>query len=649
VSLWLGVDVGGTYTDLVAIDDQGRVETRKVLSTPADQSEGVLESLRALGRPNVDRFVHGTTVATNMLLERKGARVAFCVTQGFTDLLYLRRQNRASLYDLTVDYPPPLASHEMTVAVPERIEPQGVTKPLTPEAARQVAGEVAVLNPDIVAVLLLHSYRDPSHEQRLRIAIHERLPTVDVILSSDVFPEIREYERAATTVAEAYLRPGVARYLRNLQYRLTNQPTDRPNTIGVMTSSGGMLAIEAAANCAASLALSGPAGGVVGAAAIARALKIERALTIDIGGTSADVGLILDGEALVEPGGNVADVPIAMPRVLVESVSAGGGSIAWIDEGGALQVGPHSAGAVPGPVAFNRGGTKPTVTDAHVALKRITESRMSGGVALNSAGARDSVRALAQRLGDTEARTAQAIIATADATMARALRRVSVERGIDPRSCTLIAFGGGGPLHACGLADMLGIERVIVPPHAGVLSALGLAMTPERREAMASVMQRLDEWEDKDRKALLDALADRAAPKAPAHAGAWAPGRDLSSSAAKEPQTRSWFARMRYAGQGHELDVPLIQKQSRDALQAAFAALHSRRYGFTLPYSVEVVSVRFVAEGVGHAVKLERESNAAARRLDGPKSLALPDATLFVAKGWRARLLSSGSWLIEPK
>ena len=637
MSLWIGVDVGGTFTDLVAIDNQGRIETRKVLSTPTDQSEGVLESLRALARPDVDRFVHGTTIATNMLLERKGARVALCVTQGFTDLLYLRRQNRASLYDLTVDYPPPLASHEMTVAVPERIEPQGITKPLTPDVARQVADQVVALNPDIVAVLLLHSYRDPSHERMLRIAIHERLPAVDVILSSDVFPEIREYERAATTVAEAYLRPGVARYLRNLQYRLTNRPTDRPNTIGVMTSSGGMRSIDEAASGAVQLALSGPAGGVVGAAAIARELDIERALTIDIGGTSADVGLILDGEPLVEPGGNVADVPIAMPRVLVETVSSGGGSIAWVDDGGALQVGPHSAGVVPGPVAFNRGGTQPTVTDAHVALKRIAESRMSGGVSLDIEGARESVKTLARKLGDTEARTAQAIIATADATMARALRRVSVERGIDPRTCTLIAFGGGGPLHACGLADMLGIERVLVPPHAGVLSALGLAMTPERRETMKSVMQRVDEWDDRERRSQLDELSARASLRA----------ESARPQAGARPRAGKWFARMRYAGQGHELDVPLTPQQSRDAVGAAFAALHKRRYGFNLPYPAEVVSLRHVAEGVGRPVKLERESKPPARRLVGPKSLALQDATLFVAKGWSGRLLASGAWHLE--
>lgn len=633
MTLWIGVDVGGTYTDLVAIDAQGRVDARKVLSTPKDQSEGVIDALRALNRPNVERFVHGTTVATNMLLERKGARVAFCVTKGFRDLLYLRRQNRASLYDLAADYPPPLASRDNSVEVDERVEPQGVTRALSADNARQAAEQVAALNPEIVAVLLLHSYRDPSHERLLRDALKQRMPNVDVVLSSDVFPEIREYERAATTVAEAYVRPGVARYLRNLGFRLSNRPTDRPGSIGVMTSSGGMRTIDEAARSAAQLALSGPAGGVVGAAAIARELKIPRALTIDIGGTSADVGLILDGAPLVEPGGEVADVPIAMPRVLVETVSAGGGSIAWIDEGGALRVGPHSAGAVPGPVAFGRGGTLPTVTDAHVALGRIEGERMSGGVALDTDAARASIRSLADVLKEKEDRIARAIIATADATMARALRRVSVERGVDPRSCALIAFGGGGPLHACGLADMLGITRVIVPPHAGVLSALGLAMTPERRESMASVMKRLDEWRDKERVAALDALVEQAWPK----------------SQSPKPKARTFFARMRYRGQGHELDVPFEPKGPRETLGLSFARLHEARYGFTLSQPVEVVSIRFVAEGAGRQPQLKRETKPAARLLSGPASLALSDATLFVASGWKAKLLDAGAWRLDRK
>jgi len=626
MSLWVGVDVGGTFTDLVAVDGAGNVETRKVLSTPSDQSEGVVGSLRALGRPNVARFVHGTTVATNMLLEGKGARVAFCVTEGFTDLLYLRRQARASLYDLAADWPSPLAAAELTVPVPERIEPQGVTRPLTRSGAAEVAERVAALAPEIVAVMLLHSYRDPSHEQLLRDALLARLPGTDVVLSSDVFPEIREYERAATTVAEAYLRPGVARYLRSLQLRLTARPTDRPDTLGVMTSSGGMRTLEEAQGSAAQLALSGPAGGVVGAAAVARALKIPRALTIDIGGTSADVGLILDGEPLVEPGGTVADVPIAMPRVLVETVSAGGGSVAWVDDGGALRVGPRSAGALPGPAAFGRGGTAATVTDAHVALKRITDSRMSGGVALSPAAARAAVGAIARQLGETEARTARAIIATADATMARALRRVSVERGVDPRECALIVFGGGGPLHGCGLADLLGVRTIVVPPHAGVLSALGLAMTPERREAMASVMLRLDAWSDEQREETIAALGAR-----------------LPAALRR----RALVLRMRYAGQGHELDVAAPARAREAALRAAFARLHQSRYGFTLDAPVEVVSARMVAEGSGRAVAIGGRPGA--KRTRGPASIALPDATLWIERGWTGRPLARGGWLLERR
>ena len=628
MSVWVGVDVGGTFTDLVAIDARGRVETRKVLSTPADQSEAVLDAVRALGASRIERFVHGTTVATNMLLERKGADVALCVTRGFTDVLHLRRQNRASLYDLAADHAPPLAPSHLTVAVPERIEPQGVTVPLTADAARAVAEALSALTPRprVAAVVLLHSYRNPGHERVLRDAIRKRLPDIDVVLSSDVYPEVREYERAATTVAEAYLRPGVASYLQNLRDRLAHDSTVA--RAGVMTSNGGMRSIEEAVAGAAQLALSGPAGGVVGAAAIARDLKIDRALTIDIGGTSADVGLVLDGRPLVEPGGLVADVPIAMPRVLVETVSAGGGSIAWVDDAGALRVGPRSAGAVPGPVAFGRGGTQPTVTDAHVTLARITDARMSGGVRIDAEAATKSVGALARRLKDTAERVAAAIIATADATMARALRRVSVERGVDPRDCTLIAFGGGGPLHACGLAELLGIRRVIVPPYAGVLSALGLAMTPERRERMSSVMQRLDDWDDDARRGLLE---------------------ELARSTPAELSRRSWLARMRYAGQGHELDVAVSPKQSARAIAAAFTEAHEARYGFTLAIAIEVVSVRVVAEGSGRSVRLGRTKGRTAERVRGPRSMTLPDATLFVARGWTATMLGAHAWELRSR
>ena len=629
MSVWVGVDVGGTFTDLVAIDRRGMVEARKVLSTPADQSEAVLDALRALGARRIERFVHGTTVATNMLLERRGAEVALCATRGFTDLLQLRRQNRASLYDLAADHAPPLAPAHLTIGVPERIEPRGVTIPLTPQGARAVADALASMTPrpGVAAVVLLHSYRDPTHERLLRDVLHERLPDLDVVLSSDVYPEVREYERAATTVAEAYLRPGVARYLQNLGSRVARDST--VNRAGVMTSNGGMRSIDEAAEAAAQLALSGPAGGVVGAAAVARDLGIDRALTIDIGGTSADVGLVLDGRPLVEPGGLVAGVPIAMPRVLVETVSAGGGSIAWLDDAGGLRVGPRSAGAVPGPVAFGRGGTQPTVTDAHVALGRITDARMSGGVTVDIEAARESVATLARQLNDTPERVAAAIVATADATMARALRRVSIERGVDPRECTLIAFGGGGPLHACGLADRLGVRRVIVPPFAGVLSALGLAMTPERRERMSSVMQRLADWDDGERRALLEKLA---------------------AGMPEELARHSWIARMRYAGQGHELDVQVSPGQAARALAAAFTTAHDARYGFTLAGPVEVVSVRVVAEGKGRAVQLGRTAGRPAKStIRGPRSVILPDATLFVARGWTATMLGGTCWELKNR
>lgn len=636
----IGIDVGGTFTDLVAVAADGSVRSEKVLSTPHDQSEGVARALAALAAApaDVERIVHGTTVATNMLLERRGARVVLCATEGATDLLELRRQDRASLYDLAAHHPAPLVAPDHVVPVRERIAPEGVTRALDDATVARVADAVASRQPEIVAIALLHAYADDAHERRLQAAIAERLPDVDVVRSSDVLPEIREYERSATTVAEAYLRPGVARYLRHLAERLEADGFPAPGVVG---SSGGMRPAVAAARAAASLALSGPAGGVSGAAIAARAAGFDRALTIDIGGTSADVGLVLDGAPLVEPGSAVGGVPIALPRVLVEAVSAGGGSIAWRDDGGALRVGPRSAGSVPGPAAFARGGSDPTVTDAHIVLGNIAASRVSGGVSLDATLARVAVERLAASLGADTLRTAAAIVATADATMARALRRVSVERGIDPRSCVLVAFGGGGPLHACGLADRLGMRRVLVPPHAGVLSALGLAAAPERREAMTSLMRDA---------ATLDAgeLATRL--------------QTLASTAASDGTTpsREWRLRARYRGQGHELDVPATPGESGADVAARFASLHRARTGFVLEVAVELVSARCAVSGEARAVTLARrgpstwsdvspidDGTVLDATVRGPVSIALPDATMLVARDWTARALPTGGWLLE--
>jgi N-methylhydantoinase A len=618
----IGVDVGGTFTDLVAIGSDGRVSVRKVLTTPADQSEAVADALAGFDAKQVDRIVHGTTVATNALLERKGARVVLCATRGFADVIALRRQDRASLYDLSVHHPAPLVPRESIVEVDERIAPEGVLKALDPAEVRRVAAAVRALEPDIVAICLLHAYADASHERALAGEIQRALPAVDVVLSADVFPEIREYERTTTTVAEAYLRPRVAEYLRRLSERLEQAGFGQP---AVMTSSGGMTPARDASRKAAQLALSGPAGGVVGAAMVLDQLGIDMALTVDIGGTSADVGLILGRNPRVEPGGAVAGIPIALPRVLVETVSAGGGSIAWIDAGGALRVGPRSAGALPGPVAFGRGGTQPTVTDAHIALGNITDARLSGGVKLDADAAKKAVGELAGRLGAPMERVAQAIIATADATMARALRRVSVERGVDPRDCTLVAFGGGGPLHGCGLAEQIGAARVLVPPHAGVLSAVGLALARERREAMASVMQRTDAAEPASLQGLIDDLAGRL--NGDTH---WA---------------HASIARVRYVGQGHELDVPVPSGGSTAACGAAFEAMHEALFGYRLERPVEVVSVRHTVSGDARKVRLDREGVQAA--IVGPASRALSDATLFVAPGWTAQTLPTGGWMLE--
>jgi N-methylhydantoinase A len=601
------------------------VETRKVLSTPADQSEGVAASLAALGASGsaVRRVAHGTTVVTNLLLERRGARVVLCATDGASDLLELRRQERAALYDLSAQHPLPLVDADRVVAVHERIVPGAVTVPLTRAEAERVAEAVAKLEPEIVVISLLHAYEDDIHEKVLADAIAKRLPNVAVVRSAEVLPEIREYERTTTAVAEGYARPRVSLYLQHLSERLAKGGYPAPD---VMTSGGGMRTAGEASTAAASLALSGPAGGVVGSAAVLRAAGLDRALTIDIGGTSADAGLVLDGEPLVEPGGSVAGVPIALPRVLVETVSAGGGSIAWIDDGGALRVGPRSAGAVPGPVAFARGGTQPTVTDAHISLSRLDAARLSGGVTLDAPAAKRAIAALAEKLGATPKRTAEAIIAIADAAMARALRRVSVERGIDPRSCALVAFGGGGPLHACALADLLGMKTILVPPHAGVLSALGLAIAPERRDAAVSVMRAADSVDKKWFRGVLDGLAKRAA----------------NASAKK----LMWHARIRYAGQGHELDIACKPGDDGVSLTKRFSAAHNVRYGFTLARPVEIVAVRVAATGKAVPVKFTTGKKRAVMRLKGPHVETLADATMVVAKGWTAKSLAIGGWMV---
>lgn len=642
-SMAVGIDVGGTFTDLAALHDDGTVTTSKVLSVPGDRAQGVLDALIAaeVRAEQIASIAHGTTVVTNLLLERRGARVVACATQGFTDLLELRRQERAALYDLSRHHPLPLVPRERVVGVAERIAPEGVVLALNDATVAQVVSAVLAQEPETVSITLLHAYAEPTHEQRLADALRGEIArrglTVDVITSHQVLPEIREYERMATTVAEAYARPAVRRYLSGLTHRLTERGYPAPR---VMTSAGGTLTADAAAVHAGALALSGPAGGVTGAAAVARALGIPRALTIDIGGTSADVGLIEDGEPLVERGGAVAGVPIALPRVLVEAVAAGGGSIAWLDDGGALRAGPESAGALPGPAAYARGGERPTVTDAHVVLGTIAAEAWSGGVHISREQAVRAMSTIAAPLGVSVERAAEAVIGTADATMARALRRVSVERGVDPRGIPLIAFGGGGPLHACGLAERLGMRQVIVPPYAGVLSAVGLALAPERRESLTSCMTTADVWSDEALRALLDATR---------HALAAGNGAIEASSLhahARELAVR-WTLRARYVGQGYELDVPVTETDTVADVAQRFVERHVARTGFALDRVVEFISLRTTMSGTPRAIRWTRSTDDRQAPVRGHAVVRLADATMLVARGWTARPLDIGGWMLE--
>ena len=570
----LGVDVGGTFTDAVLIDD-GRVRTAKV-PTAARQEESVLAAVRAVDAAEIERFTHGTTVATNALLERKGARTAFVTTAGFEHLLHLRRQNRAHLYRLCAQHAEPLVPLERCLGVTERTGPEGVLESLDLES-------LPVFDADAVAVCLLFSFRDPSHEQAVAREVRRRLPEAHVVASHEVAPEFREYERASTTAADAYLGPGLARYLEALAARCREAGLPEPL---VMRSSGGVATLDEAAAHASWALLSGPAGGVVGAAKVAAAAGFPDAISFDMGGTSTDVCLILDGEVEHSTERLIAGLPIRLPSVDVHTVGAGGGSIAWRDEGGALRVGPASAGAVPGPACYRHGGTRPTVTDANLLLGRLPP-RLAGGLELDA-------EAAAEALGDLDPAD---VVEVVNAEMLRALRLVSVERGVDPADLALVAFGGAGPLHACALAAELGVRTVLVPEAAGMLSALGLAVSDERRDHVRSEVRPLAEVADLPP----DGEAD-----------------------------------LRYVGQSHELSVPLGPE-----LLERFHQAHEDRYGYAdHSRQLELVAVRTVDVRPGPQLVLPASRRETAA---GPAVIELDGATCWIPLGW-VGVRDGGSW-----
>src|SRR5215204_885558 len=492
----LGVDVGGTFTDAVLLEGD-RLHTAKVPSTPKDQSLGVVAAVeevlkRARAEPGqVEGFTHGMTVGTNALLEERGARTALVATRGFADVLEIGRQNRPSLYHPCRGRPRPLVEPELRFEAEERIGPEGVITELAAGEIERLVAELRDAGVESIAVCLLFAFSDPAHERRIATALREALPDVHVSASHEVLPAFREYERFSTTVIDAYLSPLLGRYLTRLASACDERGLPEPE---VMRSSGGTAEAAEAARSSAWSVLSGPAGGAVGAALLAKAAGNPDAIGIDMGGTSCDVCVVDGGEVRRTDSREIEGRPIQLPMVDVHTVGAGGGSIGWRDAGGALRVGPRSAGAEPGPACYGRGGSEPTVTDANLLLGYLSpDSTLAGGVALDVDAARAAVAGLGDDLGLGEVETAEGIIRVANQEMTRALRVVTVERGVDPRGYALLPFGGAGPMHADALADELEITRLLCPRASGVLSALGLIASERRRDTARTVMLSGDE------------------------------------------------------------------------------------------------------------------------------------------------------------
>ncbi len=647
----VGVDTGGTFTDFVAIVD-GRLIALKLPSTPVAPERAVLDGLSRLGAGRGARVRHGSTVATNALLERKGARVVFVTTAGFEDLLEIGRQARPQLYALAPRRVPPLVPAELRLGIAERIGPRGevLRRPGAAAVARAVA-QTRRRRPEAIAIGLLHAYANPAHERALERA-HRGLG-VPVCRSSALSPEIREYERFATTVTNAYLMPRVSRYLEALARGTRAE-------IEVVLSHGGSAPPAQAAREPARQLLSGPAAGLEAAQHVARSCGFPTALTLDVGGTSTDCAFVVAGALPRRRGRELGGFPIQLPVLDVHTVGAGGGSIAAVDAGGMLRIGPESAGALPGPACYGRGGP-PTVTDALVVLGRIPGERLAGGsFPIVPAAALDAMRRLGRALGRRDAvAAAEAVITVADAKIEAALRRVSVEEGHDPRGAALVAFGGAGGLHACAVAAALGCRTVLFPRHAGVLSALGALAGAPRHERSRSVL--LDAG---DR-----ARLERAWRRLEAEVRAGFPARDRARVTLRR------FAEMRYAGQSHELSVA-----AGPGLAGRFHREHQRRFGFAVAgRAVEVVTVEVRGEGrdrwtvVAGALRrsasvrgsrppvtavrhqgrrlevpvLDRSAIPSRLRRRGPAIVIEEGATLWVPPGWSLRVHRSGTLIVE--
>ncbi len=601
--LHIGVDVGGTFTDLVAWDGQS-LHIVKIPSTPPEFHRAVIEAVnrvRSTGRKI--KIVHGSTVATNALLQRQGEPVAFITTEGFRDMLLIGRQDRPKLYALRVERPKPVVLEENWFTVRERIDARGqVIEPLESDEIDRVIGQIKSRGLRHTAVCLLFSFINPSHERALGSGL--QAAGVSASLSCDVLPEFREYERASTTAINAALRPTVQQYLESLEAGLVEAPNLR-----IMHSGGGTMRAAEAAKLAARLVLSGPAGGVIGAAFVAQRAGFDNIISYDMGGTSTDVATVINGQPQWTTRTRIDGLPIGLPMFEIETIGAGGGSIAHVDAGGALRVGPQSAGAIPGPACYGHGGSQPTVTDANVVLGRIVpENFLGGAMKLDLDAANRAIETLAQKIGKNRIESARGIVRVIEANMAHAVRAVTSRRGRDPRQFVLVSFGGAGGLHACGLADALEIPQVLVPPFCGVLSALGMIVAPPIVDASQTILDRSDRLNDQVLGDMLSELRQRA----------------RASAVESDDDTVEYFADVRFVGQSHELTVP-VQELSLNSIVSNFLDAYRIQYGHVpSERTPQIVSLRVRLRGPRRELNLPSLAPVATRQ---PSSVSLIDAS----------------------
>ena len=690
----VGIDIGGTFTDGTLVDSiTGEVTTSKVLSTPSNPASGFISAVEKLlathgniDPAEIEHVVHATTVATNAIIEGKTAATAFITTEGFRDMLEIARQIRPSLYDLQFEKPQPLVPRQLCYEVPERLNAQGeVITPLDESVVEQVVEQIAKTGVEAVAVCLLHSYRNPAHEQRIGELLRAKLPNITISLSSDVVPEFREYLRASTTVINSSVAPVVSTYLTSIREKLNSSGVT--SELLVMQSSGGVYPAEAASDSPVFMVESGPAAGAVAAAALGTSLGSPDVISFDMGGTTAKASLIRNGRPNVTKDysvggaaqagtgafGGASGYPIRTPVVDLVEIGAGGGSIAWVDSGAALRVGPHSAGADPGPVCYRLGGTEPTITDANLVLGRLDPDYFAGGdMQLDLDGARNAIKIrCADPLGISVEEAAHGIVEIANTAMVNALRLVSVQRGHDPRDFMLIGFGGAGPAHTVRLAEQAGIPNVLIPLAPGTASALGLLVTDVRMDSSATLIARADSVQPADIAGHFARLENEGAK---AHQSA--------ASSSGEPVFER-AVEMRYWGQSFELSVPApnrenIDQQWLDELCESFHDAHETAYGFRAQDEpVELVNLRLTTVGKiarPNMKKLETtsydpspalkgtrpvyfsESNGvtdtsvydrvklpAGAQFSGPAIVEEPDCTTVVHPGWSVQVDEFGN------